>query len=400
MSVATLPRPQTMTALRVCMCTDSYLPRVSGVVHSVAAFASALRRRGHHVVIAAPAYPGFVDADPDVVRFPSIRWPYPDFPLAVPLEPSAWRRLHAQDFDVVHAHSPFLMGAAAAYLARQQRAPLVFSHHTLYDEYVHYVPWVGPGVTRPAVLRYTTAYANRCDCVIAPSRAVVERLRDRGVRARIELLPTGTVDPEAMATLDPGWVRPVFGIPAGRPLLVTASRLGKEKSVDLLLDAFARILSRQEASLLIVGDGPEAPALREQALRLGVDAHTVFAGPQPHRKTLECLAAADIFVFASQTETQGMAVIEAMAAGLPVVAVAAGGVADAVRDGESGFLVDPSADALAARVLALLNDPSRRASLGGRAKDAAMAFSLEALTDRLVTLYRSLVPVPYQPGAP
>lgn len=376
------------------MFSDSYLPRVSGVVHSLAAFVIALRRMRHQVTVVAPAYPGVAEADPDVIRFPSIRPPQQrDFPLAIPFAPSGWARLRAIELDVVHAHSPFLLGAVAARVARQRRVPLVFTHHTLYDEYVHYVPWIGAGLTRPAVLRYVTAYANRCDCVIAPSRAVAARLRAQGVRSRVEVLSTGSVDADLAGSPDPSWVREVFEIPRDRPLLVTVSRLGKEKSVDLLLEAFARIVRHTDAVLLVVGGGPEAPALRALAVRLGIDAQTIFAGPQPHRKTLECLAASDVFVFASSTETQGVAVIEAMAAGLPVVAVDAGGVTDAVRPGETGFLVPPSADALAERVLAVLDDRALRESLGRQGREAVRQFSIQVLAQQLADLYQSLIPV-------
>lgn len=385
--------PVAREAMRIAMFSDSYLPRISGVVHSVETFVHALRREGHRVVVVAPVSRGFVDTDPDVIRFPSIRPPrHSDFPLAIPYAPAAWRRLHLMDLEIVHTHSPFLMGAVGARLAHRRRLPLVFTHHTLYDEYVHYVP-LTPKLTRPLVRWYTTRYANRCDCVIAPSRAIAARLRAQGVRARIEVLATAAIDPAIVASLEPAWVRPTFGLPEDRPLLVTASRLGKEKSVHVVLEAFAQVRRDRDARLLVVGGGPEEGALRQVAQRLGIEAQTVFAGLQPHRKALECMAACDVFVFASQTETQGLAIIEAMAAGAPVVAVDAGGVADAVRDGETGYLVPPSADALAERVIALLENPGLRQALALHARQAAREFSPDMLTRQLMDLYRSLVPI-------
>lgn len=397
MSVALLTRPASTTALRIGMLSESYLPRISGVVHSLTAFVGALRERGHRVFVVAPVYPGYADTEPDIIRLPSVRLPHePDFPLANLLSPASWRMLQTLDVDVVHTHSPFLMGRAGARVARRRKIPLVFTHHTLYDEYLHYVPWIGAAVSRPAVRRYVARYANRCDLVIAPSSVVASRLRAHGVHSRIEVLPTGVVDTGLIASLDPSWVRPVFGIPEGRTLLVTASRLGKEKSVDLLLEMFANVVQRREAVLLIVGGGPEDGALKEQAVRLGVAERVIFAGPQPHKKTLECMAASDIFVFASQTETQGLAVIEAIAVGRPVVAVAAGGVTDAVRGEDTGVLSPASAAAMADRVVALIDDPARRGRLAERAREAAYQFSLEAAADRLSALYRSLLPVPHR----
>lgn len=383
----------TAETYRIAMCSDSYLPRVSGVVHSLHALAGALRTQGHRVVIAAPHAPGYTDRDPDVVRFPSVRPPHqPDFPLAVPLAPAAWRRLRQEPFDIVHTHTPFLMGAVAKRLADRLRAPLVFTHHTLYDEYVHYAPFVSRRIGVPAVRAYVTGYANRCAAVIVPTRWMVDRLREQGVTAQLAVVPTGVLDPELMASLDPSGVRDAYGIPPGRTLVVTASRLGKEKSVDLVLQAFARIAAARDATLLLVGGGPEEDALRDLAGRLGVQSRTVFTGLLPHRRALECVAAGDVFLYASQTETQGIVVIEAMAAGVPVVAADAGGVADAVRHGVTGYLVPAQADAMAAQTLRLLDDPGLRRMVGRAGTEASGAYRLDTVARHLVDLYRSLVP--------
>jgi len=344
--------------------------------------------------VVAPSYQGYQDADADVIRFPSFRpLRTENFPLAVPLSRAIARRLEEIPLDLVHSHTPFLLGTAAAGQARRRGVPLVFTHHTLYEKYVHYATWVPAGLSRGMVRGYVSWYANHASCTIAPSQAVAAYLRERGVTSRIEVVPTGTVDLALFEGLSPAWVRSSFGIAADQPLLVTASRLGKEKSVGLLLDTFARIPEHYGARLLIVGEGPEMDDLRSTADRLGIAGRTIFAGLQPHRRALECIAAADVFVFASQTETQGLAVIEAMAAGVPVVAVDAGGVADAVADGTTGFLVTPSAETLASRIQALLDDPRLRGRFGEAGRAAAQKFSLEHVTDEIVGVYDSLLAV-------
>ncbi len=378
--------------MRVAMFSESYLPRISGVVHSVTSFVTALRAQGHQVTIVAPQISGYRDADPEVVRFPSVRTRQADFPIGIPYAPGVWQQLLTIDLDLVHTHAPFTMGAAAARLARRRGLPLVFTHHTLYDEYVHYAP--GPAwMLRPLVRAYTVRFANHCDCVIAPSHALQSRLRAQGVRGRIEVLSTAALDPELISSLDPSWVRPAFHLPPAHSVLVTASRLAREKSVDLVLRAFARVVRTCDATLLVVGGGPEEVALHRLADDLHLGTRVVFTGMQSHRRTLECLAAADVFVFGSQTETQGMVVIEAMAAGTAVVAVNAGGVADAVRDDETGVLVPPVPDALAESVVHLLNNASLRERLAARGKEAASEYAVPALTRRLVEIYQSLLPV-------
>ncbi|HEY3248358.1 MAG TPA: glycosyltransferase [bacterium] len=376
------------------MFTDSYLPRVSGVVHSLEALVRALRHGGHDVLVVAPAYPGYQDSDRYVLRFPSFRpLRAENFPLAMPVSRAVTRRLDEFPLDVIHTHTPFLLGSAAGTQARRRGVPLAFTHHTFYEEYVHYATWVPPGLSRAMVRTYVTWYANHAACTIAPSRAAAAYLRVRGVTSRLEVIPTGTIETAQFAELTPAWVRPAFGLQHDQPLLVTASRLGKEKSVDLLLAAFARLPERFEAALLVVGGGPQLHELQALAAQLGVARRAIFAGLLSHRQAVECMAAADVFLFASQTETQGLAVIEAMAAGVPVVAVDAGGVADAVEDGTTGFLTPPAADALAARTAVLLEDPRLRRQFGDAGRAAAEKFSLEHVTAQVVGVYESLLAV-------
>lgn len=374
------------------MFSESYLPRISGVAHSLHAVTRALRADGHRVLIAAPRYPGYEDDDPDVVRFPSIRPPQErDFPLGLPYSPAAWRRIEDADPDIVHSHSPFLMGAAGARLARRRRIPLVFTHHTLYDEYVHYAPFVSRRVSAPAVRAYVRAFANRCEAVVVPTRMVESRLREQGVAARIECIPTAALDIDAGTHLDPDDARATFGIPPGRPVIVTASRLAREKSVDLVLEAFALVRGTHRSVLMVIGGGPEEDALRIRARELGDAGDVVFTGLLPHARALDCMAAADLFLYASQTETQGLVVVEAMALGLPVVAVDAGGIPDAVRNGETGFLAAPDPGALASRVRLLLDDPARARAMGAAGRAASASYTLPVVRAQLVALYESLL---------
>jgi glycosyltransferase involved in cell wall biosynthesis len=383
------------SALRIAMFSESYLPRISGVAHSLEAVTRALRALGHRVLIAAPHYPGYVDDDPDVLRFPSVRLPQErDFPLGVPYSPAAWRRLERERPDIVHSHSPFLMGAAGARLARQLRVPLVFTHHTLYDEYVHYAPLISPRLSAPAVRAYVKRYADRCQAVVVPSATVAARLRTHGVRSRIEVISTAALEEDVAERRAPAGVRSAYGIPPARPLVATASRLAREKSIELVLEAFAALRRTHQATLLVVGGGPEEEPLRAHADALSIAADVVFTGLLPHARALDCIAAADVFLYASQTETQGLVVIEAMALGLPVVAVRAGGIPDAVRDGETGFLTAADPGALAARVRLLLDEPARARAMGARGRQDADAFRMPVIARRLSLLYESLLPSP------
>jgi len=381
--------PREADPVRVGMFSDSYLPRISGVVRSVESLVTELRRQGHHVSIFAPGYPGYIDGDPDVVRFPSVRPPgIPDFPLAIPFARRFIADLRRRRLSVIHTHSPFLMGTAGRYAARRLRLPLIFTHHTMYSEYVHYVPIVSRRFSGEIVTQYTVRYCNRCSLVIAPSHAVKTWLASLGVQAPMVVLPTAGLDLDRFTRLNPSWVRPRYGIPSGAPLVITVGRLAREKRFDILLAAFAEANRGGPARLLVVGGGRQAPELRQVAAGLGIGSQVAFTGPLENDHVLDCYAAADVFAFASPTETQGLVVVEAMAAGLPVVAIDAGGVAEVVRHGETGLLTALDRQALGAAIRRLLDDETMRRQFAEAGRRAARAYAIGEMVQRLVGFYR------------
>ncbi len=368
--------------------TDSYLPRRSGVVRAVEAAARGLRERGHRVYIFAPTYPGHTDADPDVYRFPSIAAPgHADFPLAVPYSAVHLRTIRGLHLDLVHSHSPFLLGGLGVWVARTLKLPLVFTYHTLYAEYAHYAPLVGD-LTRPFIIAYTTAYCNRCDRVLVSVPSLVSVLRSYGVRTPIGVAPSVGLDLAEFTRPSPGGVRAWFRIPQDAPLLLFVGRLGREKGVPLVLDAMAGLPS--SVWLLIVGDGPERRDLEAQAQRLGVADRIVFGGEQDHAHVVDAMFASDLFVFPSQTETLGLVVLEAMAAGRAVVAVQGGATPEIVREGETGRVVPPDPAALRTAIADLVGDPEGRRMMGARARAAAAAYSQDRVIDQLLGVYQEI----------
>ncbi|HKV43447.1 MAG TPA: glycosyltransferase [bacterium] len=375
--------------MNIGLFTDSYLPRRSGVVRAVETAARLLRARGHRVSIFAPTYPGFTDADPEVYRFPSVAPPgHPDFPLAVPYSAAHLRTLRNLHLDLIHSHSPFLLGGLGAWVAHTFKVPLVFTYHTLYGEYAHYAPLVGE-LTRPFIIAYTTAYCNRCDRVLVSVPSMTTLLRHYGVRTQIEVLPGAGIDLAEFAAPVSEGVRAWFHIPPAVPLLLFVGRLAREKGVALLLEAAAGL--PQDVWLLLVGDGPERRELQAEADRLGVGDRVVFAGDQDHRHVVDSLFACDLFVSPSQTETLGLAVVEAMAAGRAVVAVEGGAAKEIVRDGETGRVVPPDAEAMRRAIADLLAAPDRRRAWGARGQAAAAAYSQDRIVDQLLGVYASLL---------
>jgi glycosyltransferase involved in cell wall biosynthesis len=283
--------------------------------------------------------------------------------------------------DLVHAHSPFVTGWMAAAYARNKRIPLVFTYHTRLDAYAHYAPF-DRGTTERAMVELTRRYANAADAVVVPTPAMETRLRALGVHAPIAVVPSA-IDVERFAAgRRSALVRARLGAPGGEPLALVVSRLGVEKNVELALDALARL---PELRLAIVGEGPHRQALEERAQRLGVAGRVRFTGALARERLPDVYASVDAFVFPSTTDTQGLVLAEALAAGLPVVAAQSEASRDVLGEGGRIVAADPAA----------LAPALAEAIAAGRDQSAVhLAFdryTVELQTRRILELYREVL---------
>jgi 1,2-diacylglycerol 3-alpha-glucosyltransferase len=374
--------------VRVALFTNTYLPFHGGVTTSVETLRCGLHAQGHQAWVFAPRFPGAQADPPRVLRYPAVpALTYPTFALAVPFAPRVTARARALALDVVHAHHPFLLGPAARRLARRLARPLVFTYHTRYERYAHYVP-VQRALAERAATWVSTRFAARADAVIAPSAAVRDELRGRGVTAPIAVVPTG-VDLERFRPGDRRQARHEVGLDADDLILLYVGRLDREKSVERLLPAFERVAATVAgARLVLVGDGTQARGLRTMAAASPVGGRVHFAGVRPHEALPAWYRAADLFLFASETETQGLVLAEAAACGLAAVAVAAPGHEEVVHDGATGVLTKAETAALADAAIGLLLDGDRRAAMGARARQVAERdFDARRQTARTVAVY-------------
>ena len=378
--------------MRIALFTNNYLPFCGGVTISVETLRQGLEAAGHEAWVFGPRLAGAQDSSTRIVRYPSIpATTYPEFALAVPYSRRIAKTFTGLDFDVVHAHHPFLLGPAARRLARRTRRPLVFTYHTRYEKYAHYVP-LPLGLVESAAIRLSAGFAAKADAVLAPSAVIRDELHARGVRAPIAVVPTG-VDLERFRPGDRAAARRSLGVGQGEPLVLYVGRLDREKSVDRVLGAFERVASTIPAArLVLVGQGTEAERLRRTAASLPVAERIRFLGLRPHDSLAECYQAADVFLFASETETQGLVLAEAAACGLPAVAVDAPGCDEVVRDGDTGILTKGNSAALAEAVIGLLLDPERRRAMARRAREVAEhLFDVKLQIDRTMAVYADAV---------
>ncbi len=379
-----------MERLRIGLFTNNYLPMLGGVSTAVETLRSSLEGLGHGVVVVAPRMARSSPDPPGIIRVPALPAPtYPEFSLPLPGLWRLQRSIQALDLDIVHAQHPFLLGDTARRIARASGRPLVFTYHTLYDKYAHYVPLPRRIVARAATL-WSTRFANFADLVIAPSDALAARLRNQGVRRLIEVVPTG-VDLDRFQPGDRAGARLATGLPTSGPLLLYVGRLDREKNLVFLLHVFDRVAARHPtARLALVGRGTQDQVLRAAARHLAAAKRVHFVGGVPPPYVANYYRAADLFVFASTTETQGLAVVEALASGLPVVAVRAPGVEEAIIDGVAGLLVPEDVGTFGSAVLELLGDPALVEKLATGARESARRFAAPMLAARLLAAYRRL----------
>jgi len=372
--------------LTIGMFTDSYLPEINGVVSSLASSVRELRRRGHRVIIIAPSHERARE-EADVYRLRSAPFPfYPQFRLAFPLPAKLLAELPQMPFDVVHSHSIFFIGCLGAFVAQRRGTPNILTYHTLWTEYLHYWP-LHQGMTRAQVVWLSREFCNRCTAVIAPTQDVRELLVSYGVERPIPIIASG-VDAAVFARTAPSAPRVRAG---GGPLALFVGRLGKEKNIDLVLDSFDLAADKVPGlRLILAGCGPHEAALRRHAASLRSAARIQFTGGLEQAELGAYYAAADAFIFASTSETQGLVLLEAMTHGVPVAAVDCAVSREAVGS-DAGLLVANTADALANALAELVTaSDADRARRSAAAKNAARPFAIENLTDKLEEHYVSL----------
>lgn len=377
--------------MRVLMVSDVYAPRVNGVSTSIETFRQALAAEGVEVRLVVPRYADEAEAE-GIVRVPG---------RAVPRDPEdrlvSWKALRAAvrreaaDCDLVHVQTPFLAHYAGQSAARHLGKPILATYHTLFEEYLHhYAPFLPAGWLRALARRLSRSQCNALDAVVVPSTAMRERLGQYGVSVPMHVLPTG-IPMQRFTAGDGPRFRARHGIAAGQPCALFVGRVAFEKNIDFLIEALA--LARRDVPdlvLLITGEGPAEAALQRQAEAAGLGEAVRFLGYLDRQRELpDCYAAADCFAFASRTETQGLVLLEAMASGLPVVALAAMGTRDILAPGLGCLAPEDDVAAFAAAMVSVLRDPALRARLSQEARDYAREWADDRLAAKLAELYRS-----------
>lgn len=381
--------------MRIAIFTNNYLPNPFGVSVSIESFRRELERRGHTVYIFAPSFKGYADTSRHVFRYPSVEMHFRGvrFPIAIPYSRKMDKILEKMDIDIIHAQHPNLLGWQARRWAHKKHIPLVFTWHTLYDQYAHFNPFLPIKISAWLAVRSAVKYANHAESVIIPTVSAKKIITSWGMHNKnTRVVPTG-IDEEDFANVDAGIICKKIKLPKDRKVLLLVSRLTAEKNVFFLAEAMALILAEHPDTVFVVaGQGKEKERMRALFKREGVLRRVIFSGVLGRKDIAGIFSLADIFVYASKSETQGLIIAEAMYAGLPVVALDATGVKDFVMNHVTGLLVKENKKEFSAAVASLLNNKELRMDFSSKAKQIAREnFTATLCAEKIIGVYERLM---------
>jgi glycosyltransferase involved in cell wall biosynthesis len=389
--------------MRIGFFTDSYLPATHGVEISIETFREELEKMGHEVFVYAPEAPGYKDKNPNVFRFKSVKIiKNPEMYNAFNFLPvnHEFKDISHLKLDIAHAHSPFSLGILAKYISERQIIPLVYTHHTHYPEYVK--AYVGEKVLLPYLAKiYSTWFVNNSDAVIAPSLKIKKLLKSYGADEDIPIyvLPTGIdLNTFKKSTIDKEKLRKELDLPVDKKILLFVGRIGKEKNVEFLIEAFNELLKeRKDVLLLIVGDGPFLEELKKISQEMKIESFVEFTGRVSHEKVISYYQSADVFLFPSLTDTQGIVILEALGCGTPVVVLKDDAFDGIVLDNKNGFSVKEESPSLfAQKTNLILSDSSLYNKFSDFAVKTTKNFSKEKVAEKLAGIYEENIKKYYQ----
>jgi len=374
------------------MMTNTYFPIVGGIEQSIYSFSEEFKSLGHEVLIVTPAFEGVPTEEPGVIRIPAFQKVNGTvFSINFPTSELLTRYMKDFSPDIVHSHSPFFMGDFALRLSRQHAIPLAFTYHTMFEQYVHFLPVQNEGMKR-FMVRYAAGYANLTDQVIAPSGSVRDILLKRGVKTPMEVVPTG-VDLERFSKADGKAFRQRNQIPIDAKVIGHAGRLAPEKNLDFLINCMVEVLKKDpEIHAMIVGLGPAEKMIKDIFKKTGLEKRLHLTGVLHYQDLVDAYFAMDVFAFTSLSETQGMVLVEAMAAGLPVVALDAPGARDIIKDYHNGRLLsemdqESFVDAL---IWALHRTPEELQTIKQLVRMTVQKYPISVSAKRMLEIYEKI----------
>lgn len=350
--------------MRIGFFTETYFPHLNGVAVSLAFIKSELEKNGHQVFVFAPKIPGYKDTEKNIIRLRSLTIIHSEPEQKLPISAIDFRKILKLKLDVVHGHGGGLVSILGYELALTKGYPYVFTYHTYLEKYMHYFFLKNKKISSKIAKNSSRFICNASDLVIAPSQKMKTILQSYKVKKEIIIIPN-PIDLNSFAKVKSDFLRKKLNIDDGKVILLTVSRLGQEKNIGFLIKSFLQVAKEnKQAVLVIVGAGPEQEKLEKLTAKLALRGKVFFTGYIDTKKMPEVYSEADIFVFASTTETQGLVVLEAAACELPIITVKDEAFDNVIKDGFNGYLVTEDTNLFAEKILDLLKDNVKRKQFG------------------------------------
>ncbi len=380
--------------MKILMISDVFFPRVNGVSTSIQTFARELLAMGHEVVLIAPQYPEDIDEEFKVYRIKARQLPLDpeDYLMSKKAIKKIVPDLVRENFDMIHIQTPFIAHYAGIWLAERLKLPTVVSYHTYFEAYFDkYIKWLPAALLRYVARTFSRRQCQQVDAVISPSSAMQQSLLDYGVSKPISILPTGLVL-DNYRRPDNCCFRHQHSIPKDDAIILYVGRVAHEKNIPFLLEAYQELLERKSnVWMVIAGEGPALASLKKLADDLDIDGKMIFVGYLDRETELmDCYHSADVFAFASETETQGLVLLEAMACELPVVSTASMGTRDVLKDGYGCLVAEAKQQDFVQKLMVMLTNSAIRESVINQGREYILNWTAAEKASDLVSLYEHL----------
>lgn len=384
--------------MRIAFFTNCYKPLVNGVVTSISSLKEAYERKGHEVYVFAPRVEDYIDQEKNVFRYRSVNITNKvKYPLPIPLSFKVKKVINEFNPDIVHIHHPFLLSSAAIMYGKKLGIPKILTIHTQYEQYAYYIYPIPERVTQEAIKMIISNLAYKTDCITTPSASMKKIIENYGIKNRIEVIPNAIhlisfkEDDELKRTE----IKKKYNLKEDNKIILFVGRIASEKSIDKVIKALAIIKKRNSSKekLLIVGNGPAMDELKQLTRSLKVEEDVIFTGTVSYEEIQHYYKMAYVFTIASTTETFGIVTIEALASGVPVVAVKAPGAADILTDGLDGLLVDDDVEKIANALEKIIKEPELREKLSLGALKTSEKYSINKISEKMLNLYREAIKI-------
>ena len=382
--------------MNILFISDVFFPRVNGVSTSINTFATELRALGHQVTLIAPSYTDEDKQEEWIVRVPSHKIYFDpedrlmNFGKLKALLP--WIR--DKHFDVIHIHTPFTAHYVGIHFGKKLDIPVVETYHTFFEDYLHhYLPFIPQFISRKLARTISRRQCNAVDGIVSPSKPMLDVLKQYGIKTPAEVVATG-LDDSSFASVDGEHFRMSHDIPLTQPMLLFVGRVAHEKNIGFLLEMHAELIKNHpDALLVITGEGPAEESIKQSIEKLGISNKVRMIGYLDRgHELIACYKAADIFVFASKSETQGLVLLEAMAQGTAVVAIAELGTKSILIEGEGVLIAKDDINDFADKVSALLSDAPKRQMIGEKGRQYAQEkWTAGILAKKVAKFYKSAI---------